>query len=60
VEVTDDQCYFLQPTASNILVGHIVEDSIGQNAKKQIPKQRVYMFSGNIASYSHVMNKKKP
>ncbi len=39
VEVTDDQHYLLQPTASDILVGNIIEDSIGQNAKKKIPKQ---------------------
>ncbi len=56
VEVTDDQHYLLQPTASDVLVGHILEDSIGQNAKKKIPKRRLYMFSGNIASYSRVMN----
>jgi len=39
VEVTDDQHYLLQPTASDILVGNILEDSIGQNAKKKIPKR---------------------
>jgi hypothetical protein len=59
VEVTDDQRYLLQPTASNVLVGNILEDLIGQNAKKKIPKRCVYMMSGNIASYSHVMNNKK-
>ena len=37
VEVTDDQRYLLQPTASDVLVGNILEDSIGQNAKKKIP-----------------------
>ncbi len=35
VEVTYDQHYLLQPTASNVLVGHILEDLIGQNAKKK-------------------------
>jgi hypothetical protein len=38
VEVTADQHYLLQPTASNVLVGNILEDLIGQNAKKKIPK----------------------
>jgi hypothetical protein len=44
VEVTDDQRYLLQPTASDVLVGNILEDSIGQNAKKKIPKRRFNMI----------------
>jgi len=60
VEVTDDQRFLLQPTASNVLVGNILEDSIGQNAKKKIPKHRINMIAGNIASYSHVLNKRNP
>jgi len=59
VEVTDDQRYLLQPTASDVLVGNILEDSIGQNAKKKIPKRRFNMIAGNIASYSRVLNNEK-
>jgi hypothetical protein len=61
VEVTDDQRYLLQPTASDVLVGNILEDSIsiGQNAKKKIPKCRINMIAGNIASYSRVLNNEK-
>jgi hypothetical protein len=44
VEVTDDQRYLLQPTASDVLVGHIPEDSIGQNAKKKIPSNASTCF----------------
>ncbi len=59
VEVTEDQRYLLQPTASIVLVGNILEDSIGQNAKKKIPKQRVNMIAGNKASYNQVLNNPK-
>jgi hypothetical protein len=59
VEVTDDQPYLLQPTASNVLVENILEDSIGQNAKKKIPKRRFNMIAGNISSYSRVLNNHK-
>jgi hypothetical protein len=60
VEVTEDQHYLLQPTSSNVLVGHIFKDSIGQHAKKEIPKQCLSMIAGNIASYSQVLNNPKP
>ncbi len=59
-EVKDDQRYLLQPTASNVLVRNNLEDLIGQNAKKKIPKNCIYMMSGDIASYSRVMNNKNP
>ena len=59
VEVTDDQRYLLQPTASDVLVGNILEDSVGQNAKKKIPKRRINMIAGNISSYSRVLNNQK-
>jgi len=35
-------------------VGNILEDSIGQNAKKKIPMWRINMIAGNISSYSRV------
>ena len=40
VEVTDDQHYLLQPTASDVLVGNILEDSIGQIIQVQIKMER--------------------
>jgi hypothetical protein len=39
-----------------VLLGSILEDSIKQNAKKKIPKQRINFLSGNIASYSQSLN----
>jgi hypothetical protein len=40
-------------------VGNILEDSIGQNAKKKIPKRCINMIAGNISSYSRVLNNQK-
>ncbi len=56
VEVTDDQRFLFQPTAADVLLGNILEDSIGQNAKKKIPKRHINFFFGNIASYSRSLN----
>ncbi len=56
VEVTDNQHFLFQPTAADVLLGSILEDSIGQNAKKNIPKRRINFLSGNIASYSRSLN----
>jgi hypothetical protein len=56
VEVMDDQRFLFQPTAADMLLGSILEDSIGQNAKKKIPKRRINFLSGNIASYSQSLN----
>ncbi len=41
------------------LVGNIIEDSIGQNANKKIPKRRINMIEGNISSYSRMLNNQK-
>ena len=46
VEVTDDQRYLLQPTASDVLVGNILEDSIGQIIQVQIKMERQTLLHG--------------
>jgi hypothetical protein len=56
VEVMDDQRFLFQPTAADVLLGSILEDSIGQNAKKKIPTRRINFLSGNIACYSRSLN----
>ncbi len=56
VEITDEQRYLLQPTAADVLVGNLLKDSLGQNANKKIPLQRINVMSGNVASYSRVLN----
>jgi hypothetical protein len=37
IEITDKQCYLLQPTAADVFVGNILEDRLGQDAIKKIP-----------------------
>jgi hypothetical protein len=59
VEITNKQRYLLQPTAVDVFVGNILEDSLVQNAKKKIPSQHINFLSGNIASYSRVLNNSK-
>ena len=56
VEVTDNQRFLFQPTSADVLLGNILEDLIGQNAKKKIPKRRINFLSGNISSYSQSLN----
>ncbi len=56
VEVTDNQHFLFQPTAADVLLGSILKDLIGQNAKKKIPKWHINFLSGNIASYSQSLN----
>ena len=49
----------LQPTAADVFVGNILEDGLVQNAKKKIPSRHINFLSGNIASYSWVLNNSK-
>jgi hypothetical protein len=56
VEITDEQRHLLQPTAADVLVGNLQKDSLGQNAKKKIPSRCINFMSGNVASYSRVLN----
>ncbi len=56
VEIIDKQRYLLQPTAADVFVGNILEDSLVQNAKKKIPSRHISFLSGNIASYSRILN----
>ena len=46
VEVKDDQHYSLQPTASDVLVGNILEDLIGQIIEVQIKMERQTLLHG--------------
>jgi hypothetical protein len=39
------------------LVGNLLKDFLGQNTKKKIPSRRINFMSGNVASYSRVLNK---
>ena len=54
--MSEDQLFYLNPTPGDILVGNILQDSVGQNAKKKIAKRRIDFITGNIASYSRSLN----
>jgi hypothetical protein len=56
VEVTDTQLDYLNPPPNDVLVGSIMEDSIGENARKKIAKRRINFINGNVESYSRSLN----
>jgi hypothetical protein len=39
--------------------GSIIENAMGEGAKKKIARRRINMFEGNIASYSRLINSKE-
>jgi len=47
---------FLNPTPGDVLVGNILQDAIGQNAKKKIAKRRIDIITGNVYSFSQSLN----
>lgn len=56
VEITEDQRYFFQPTPADVLVGNILDDLVGMNAKKKIAKHHIDFITGNVASYCRSLN----
>jgi hypothetical protein len=56
VKFSQQQLEFLNPTPGDVLVGNILQDSIGQNAKKKIPKRRIDTITGNVYSFSWSLN----
>ncbi len=48
VEITVEQRYLLQPTAADVLAGNLLEDSLGQNAKKKIPLRHINLCLGML------------
>jgi phosphomevalonate kinase len=54
--MTDKQAELLQPAHKNVLMGHIVYDSKGEGAVQKVAKRRIDVISGNINSYSRVLN----
>ncbi len=56
VKISQQQFQFLNPTPGDVLVGNILHDSIGQNAKKKIAKRRIDIITGNVYSFSRSLN----
>ena len=46
----------LNPTARHVQIGAIIDQCVGDKAKKVIAKRRIDMASGNISSYARVLN----
>jgi hypothetical protein len=55
-EVSQDQEWLLNPSPYDVVMGTIMEDAVGERAKKKIAKRRVDMITGNIHSYARSMN----
>ena len=56
VESTKDQIDLLNPTARDVQLGAILDQCIGQKAKKVIAKRRIDIVTGNVNSYARVLN----
>jgi hypothetical protein len=54
--ITADQQRMLNPTTKDVIIGSILNDTMGEGAKKKLAKRRIELLSGNIASYSRVLN----
>ena len=56
VEVSVDQLHLLNPTPYDVLIGSIMDDTVGARAKKKVAKRRLDMIAGNAASYCRSLN----
>jgi hypothetical protein len=59
VDVSDDQRSFLNPSYIDVVTGFILYDCKGNGAVKKIARRRLEMISGNVASYSRLLNDEK-
>jgi hypothetical protein len=58
VETSSLQKKFLNPTMKDMQLSDIIEQSQGERAKKKEAKRKQDFISGNINSYSRIMNDK--
>jgi hypothetical protein len=56
VEISVDQLNMMNPTPYDVLIGSMMEESVGEAARKKIAKRRQEVISCNINSYSRSMN----
>ena len=54
--MSKEQHDLLNPTAKDLSMGALMQDTIGLSAKKKIAKRRQDIITGNIASHSRVLN----
>jgi hypothetical protein len=56
LDITDDQRRLLAPKPKDVVRGAILNDTMGEGAKKKLAKRRINFWDGNISSYSRVLN----
>ncbi len=57
--ITEDQAKLLASTMKDAVQGSIIENAMGEGAKKKIARHCINMFEGNIASYLPLINSKE-
>ena len=56
VAITAQQRTFLNPTQKQVLRGFILYDAKGKGASQRLAKRRLDFVSGNVSSYSRLLN----
>jgi len=51
-----DQIVLLNPNFKDLVLGRVLDDCLGDGAKKKLAKRQVDIITGNISSYSRVVN----
>jgi hypothetical protein len=51
-----DQVALLNPNFKDVVLGRVLDDCLGDGAKKKLAKRQVDIISGNISSYFRVVN----
>eukprot|EP00545_Synedropsis_sp_CCMP1620_P010130 CAMPEP_0119007260 /NCGR_PEP_ID=MMETSP1176-20130426/2895_1 /TAXON_ID=265551 /ORGANISM="Synedropsis recta cf, Strain CCMP1620" /LENGTH=181 /DNA_ID=CAMNT_0006959375 /DNA_START=73 /DNA_END=618 /DNA_ORIENTATION=- len=56
VEITSIQKDLLNPSMEDLITGRLIQETMGEDAKKKISARRLDFISGNVASYANVLN----
>jgi hypothetical protein len=56
IEITKQQQRLLQPLPYDVLIGSLMEETMGERAKKKVAKRRLDAISGNVAAYCRSLN----
>lgn len=56
VELSEDQRHLLNPTFKDVQISELIDQAQGERAKKKEAKRRQDILSGNIGSYSAILN----
>ena len=56
VDIKIDQIKLLKPSHNNVVMGCILQDTMGPGAAKLIAKRRIDALDGNVGSYNRLLN----